>query len=36
MVYVDPVKLEANQLSLMDVVRSVNESNRFFRRAMSG
>ena len=26
-VYVDPVKLEAHQLSLMDVVRSVNESN---------
>src|SRR6478609_1283205 len=26
-VYVDPVKLQANQLSLMDVVRSVNESN---------
>ena len=26
-VYVDPVKLEASQLSLMDVVRSVNESN---------
>ena len=25
--YVDPYKLEANQLSLMDVVRSVNESN---------
>src|SRR5579864_609236 len=27
MVYVDPVKLEAHQLSLMDVVHSVNESN---------
>src|SRR6185437_3549874 len=27
MVYVDPLKLEANQLSVMDVVRSVNESN---------
>lgn len=27
MVYVDPVKMEANQLSAMDVVRSVNESN---------
>src|SRR5271156_2418851 len=27
MVYVDPVKLEAHQLSVMDVVRSVNESN---------
>jgi multidrug efflux pump subunit AcrB len=27
MVYVDPVKLEANQLSVMDVVRAVNESN---------
>ncbi len=27
MVYVDPYKLEAHQLSLMDVVRSVNESN---------
>jgi multidrug efflux pump subunit AcrB len=27
MVYVDPVKLEAHQLSAMDVVRSVNESN---------
>ena len=26
-VYVDPVKLEAHQLSLMDVVHSVNESN---------
>ncbi|HEX2918704.1 MAG TPA: efflux RND transporter permease subunit, partial [Edaphobacter sp.] len=26
-VYVDPVKLQANQLSLMDVVRSVNQSN---------
>jgi multidrug efflux pump subunit AcrB len=26
-VYVDPVKLEAHQLSIMDVVRSVNESN---------
>jgi multidrug efflux pump subunit AcrB len=26
-IYVDPVKLEAHQLSLMDVVRSVNESN---------
>lgn len=26
-VYVDPVKLEANQLSVMDVVHSVNESN---------
>jgi HAE1 family hydrophobic/amphiphilic exporter-1 len=26
-VYVDPLKLEANQLSLMDVVRSVNEAN---------
>lgn len=26
-VYVDPVKLEAHQLSLMDVVKSVNESN---------
>jgi multidrug efflux pump subunit AcrB len=26
-VYVDPVKLEAHQLSVMDVVRSVNESN---------
>src|SRR5215470_13096815 len=26
-VYVDPMKLEAHQLSLMDVVRSVNESN---------
>src|SRR6201992_1803693 len=25
MVYVDPLKLEANQLSVMDVVRSVNE-----------
>ena len=27
MVYVDPVKLEAHQLSLMDVVHSVNDSN---------
>jgi len=27
MVYVDPTKLEANQLSVMDVVRTVNESN---------
>jgi HAE1 family hydrophobic/amphiphilic exporter-1 len=27
MVYVDPVKMEANQLSAMDVVRKVNESN---------
>jgi len=27
MVYVDPVKLEAHQLSLMDVVRAVNDSN---------
>lgn len=27
MVYVDPMKLEAHQLSVMDVVRSVNESN---------
>ncbi len=27
MVYVDPYKLESHQLSLMDVVRSVNESN---------
>src|ERR1051325_2228661 len=27
MVYVDPFKLEAHQLSLMDVVRSVNDSN---------
>jgi len=27
MVYVDPMKLEANQLSPMDVVRTVNESN---------
>jgi HAE1 family hydrophobic/amphiphilic exporter-1 len=27
MVYVDPEKLEANQLSVMDVVRSVNNSN---------
>jgi len=26
-VYVDPVKLEAHQLSLMDVVRTVNDSN---------
>src|SRR5271165_1762369 len=26
-VYVDPVKLEAHQLSLMDVVRTVNEAN---------
>src|ERR1700734_3818067 len=27
MVYVDPVKMEANQLSAMDVVRKVNDSN---------
>src|SRR3954470_13463196 len=27
MVYVDPLKLEAHQMSVMDVVRSVNESN---------
>jgi len=27
MVYVDPLKLEANQLSVMDVVRAVNKSN---------
>ena len=27
MVYVDPLKLEAHQLSVMDVVRSVNEAN---------
>jgi HAE1 family hydrophobic/amphiphilic exporter-1 len=27
MVYVDPVKLEAHQLSVMDVVRAVNDSN---------
>jgi hydrophobic/amphiphilic exporter-1 (mainly G- bacteria), HAE1 family len=27
MVYVDPLKLEANQLSVMDVVRAVNTSN---------
>jgi len=27
MVYVDPLKLEANQLSVMDVVRAVNSSN---------
>ncbi len=27
MVYVDPAKLEANQLSVMDVVRTVNQSN---------
>ncbi len=27
MVYVDPVKMEANQLSAMDVVRKINESN---------
>ncbi len=27
MVYVDPVKLQAHQLSLMDVVHSINESN---------
>ena len=26
-VYVDPVKLEAHQLSPMDVVRTVNEAN---------
>ncbi len=27
MVYVDPLKLEAHQLSLMDVVRSINDAN---------
>ena len=27
MVYVDPLKLEAHQLSVMDVVRAVNEAN---------
>ncbi len=27
MIYVDPLKLEAHQLSVMDVVRSVNDSN---------
>jgi HAE1 family hydrophobic/amphiphilic exporter-1 len=27
MIYVDPYKLEANQMSVMDVVRKVNESN---------
>ena len=27
MVYVDPLKLEAHQLSLMDVVRTINDSN---------
>src|SRR5580658_10118201 len=27
MVYVDPIKMEANQLSAMDVVRTVNDSN---------
>src|ERR1700685_4201054 len=27
MVYVDPIKMEANQLSAMDVVRTINESN---------
>ncbi len=27
MVYADPVKLEAHQLSLMDVVRTVNDAN---------
>jgi multidrug efflux pump subunit AcrB len=27
MVYVDPLKLEAHQLSLMDVVRSINDNN---------
>ena len=27
MVYIDPVKLEANQMSVMDVVHSLNESN---------
>jgi multidrug efflux pump subunit AcrB len=27
MVYVDPLKLEAHQLSVMDVVRSINEAN---------
>ena len=27
MVYVDPLKLDAHELSVMDVVRTVNESN---------
>ena len=27
MVYVDPIKLEAHQISVMDVVRSINEAN---------
>src|SRR5438128_12198743 len=27
MVYVDPLKLEAHQMSVMDVVRAVNDSN---------
>src|ERR1700757_2154291 len=31
MVYVDPLKLEAHQLSVMDVVRTVNESNFILR-----
>src|SRR5678809_405249 len=30
MVYVDPLKLEAHQLSPMDVVRAVNDSNLIF------
>ena len=33
-VYVDPVKLQAHQLSLMDVVRTVNDANTIFRPAM--
>jgi HAE1 family hydrophobic/amphiphilic exporter-1 len=30
MVYVDPLKLEAHQLSVMDVVRSINDANLIF------
>jgi len=33
MVYVDPLKLDAHELSLMDVVRTVNDSNLICQRA---
>jgi multidrug efflux pump subunit AcrB len=35
MLYVDPFKLEANQLSPMDMVRAVNDSNVILQRVMS-
>ena len=34
MVYVDPLKLEAHQLSPMDVVRQVNDSNLILPQVM--